>query len=242
MFYVFGLHGLNVGESRKQTCLPSKHSSYTFRIGAISMMDVTDVAQRLKLSFEIPPRGSVSDAIALISASVREFSVDSFQACPTWLAPLEAKLLDVYENSVPHNSVRQLEGFLSVLFTLKSLLPASSIISWFDHLRTALREPRLGMDARQGLREMLGSVLKDPAHSAESRSRDFRRRLLELYLFDASPGVKSAQEVIEDLNRKTEEHEAEKAWKENLECILASDVATSPNVGHHCMVTQLSSE
>ncbi|KAF8329400.1 uncharacterized protein EI90DRAFT_3125182 [Cantharellus anzutake] len=192
-------------------------------------MDVVDVAQRLKLAFETPPRGSVSDAIALVSASVREFNADPSQSHPQWLAPLEVKLLDVYENHVPHNSVKHLEGFLSVLFTLKTVLPASSIISWFDHLRTALREPRLSIDAGKGLREMLSFALKDHAHSAESRSREFRRRLLELYLFDASPAAESSEGVIESLNQKVEDREARKTWEENLERILASDVVSSPN-------------
>lgn len=193
-------------------------------------MDVTDIAQRLRASFDNPPRAPVSDAIALISVSVRQITSGFAGSSTPFVVPLEQELLNIYENSVEHNSVKHLEAFLSVLFTLRPILPASSIITWFDHLRTTLREPRLGNEAIQGLRDLLTSALIGNTHGTESRSREFRKHILELYLFDAAQGL-SVEETIESVNQSPDESESRKAWKDNLESVLVTDALACPNVG-----------
>jgi hypothetical protein len=190
-------------------------------------MDVAAIGQRLRASLESPPRAAASDAIALISVSLSSSLPGS---STPFVVPLEKELLDIYENSVQHNSVKHLETFLSVLFTLRPILPASSIITWFDHLRTALREPRLGKEATQGLRDLLSSALIDNAHVSESRSREFRKRILELYLYDAAEAL-SVEEAIESLTHSPDENETRKTWRENLESVLVTDAVACPNVG-----------
>lgn len=194
-------------------------------------MDVADIAARLRAVFEIPPRAVISDAIALITVSVREQVHESTSSPITSsLVELEQELLDIYGNSVDHNSVVHLEAFLSVLFTLRPVLPASSLISWFDHLRPALREPYLSAETKKNLQSLLASALDESAHAAESRSREFRRQLLQLYILDASGSNHSAEDIVEDINQPPAEKRILATWRENLESILEMDLMTSPDV------------
>lgn len=142
----------------------------------------------------------------------------------------ERELLVIYENSVNHASVNHLEAFLAVLFALRPVLPASSIITWFDYLRPALREPLLSLDTKKALQSLIASALDEYKHAAESRSREFRRRLLELYILDIS-GLKTAEDSIQELSQTPSEADARRTWKENIESILQIDLLTSPDVG-----------
>lgn len=193
-------------------------------------MDVADIAARLRAVFEIPPRAAISDAIALITVSVRQHLSESpSPSIVESFVALEKELLDIYEHSVDHNLVAHLEGFLSILFTLRPVLPASSVISWFDHLRPALRQPYLLAESKRNLRSLLASALDESAHAAESRSREFRRRLLQLYIMDAS-GSGTSEYIVEEVNQPSSEKRMRSTWRENLESILELDLTTSPDV------------
>ena len=201
-------------------------------------MDVELIAQRLRAALEDSPHAHISDVIALVSSSVRSLLSDDVTHAPsasttprpsTFVVQLERVLLDIYETVVDHHSVKHLESFLAILFALRPLLPASSIITWFDHLRTALREPRLGTETTRGLRDLIAHALKDTAYSSESRSGEFRKRILQLYLFDALGGG-SVEETVEQLNRPRNERESRIAWTENLEQVLLADAMNMPNV------------
>ncbi|KAF8317163.1 hypothetical protein DL93DRAFT_2055741 [Clavulina sp. PMI_390] len=194
-------------------------------------MDVVDIVSRVRAAFDTPPRAPISDAIALITASVRDQHRESSDAgsISDSLVNLEKDLLEIYENLVNHIYVPHLEAFLSVLFALQPVLPASSLISWFNHLRPALREPQLSPETKKSLQALVSSALDESTHAAESRSRDFRRQLLHLYIQDSSGTVASADEIVEDLNRTLAEQRTSAAWKENLEAILETDLMTSPD-------------
>lgn len=194
-------------------------------------MDVADIAVRLRAVFEVPPRAAITDAIALITVSIREQHRETPSPPITEsLVALEVGLLDIYEHSVDHNSVAHLEAFLSVLFTLRPVLPASSVITWFDHLRPALREPYLSAETKRNLLSLVASALDESAHAAESRSREFRRRLLQLYLVDASGTDISVEDIVEEANQPPSEKRMRRTWRENLESILELDLTTSPDV------------
>lgn len=193
-------------------------------------MDVADVSARLRAVFEVPPRAAISDAIALVTVSVREqMREPSSQASANYLVAFEEQLLDIYEHSVDHSSVVHLEAFLSVLFALRPVLPASSLLSWFDHLRPALREPYLSPETKKNLQALLASALDESAHAAESRSRDFRRQLLQLYTIDATT-VTEAEDIVEEANESAAEKLVRRTWRDNLEAILEMDLITSPDV------------
>lgn len=203
-------------------------------------MNVAGLVARLHATFEDPPRGAISDVIALISASVREQTQEQGHSpeFTSFLVELERELVHIYENSVNHKSVTHLEAFLAVLFSLRPVLPASSIITWFDHLRPALRAPLLSLETKKSLQSLIASVLDESKHPAESRSREFRRRLLELYIFDIS-GFKTAEESIEELNQNASEVDSRQTWKENIESILEIDLLTSPDVCRFCFVIRV---
>jgi len=194
-------------------------------------MDVADIAARLRAVFENPPRAAISDVIALITVSVREQIGGSPSPSITEsFVALEKELLNIYEHSVDHNLAAHLEAFLSVLFTLKQVLPASSVISWFDHLRPALRQPSLLPETKRNLQSLLACALDESTHAAESRSRDFRRRLLQLHIVDAPASGASAEDIVEEVNQHSSEKLMHSTWRENLESILELDLTTSPDV------------
>lgn len=194
-------------------------------------MDVDDIEARLRGVFEVPSRSVISDAIALISIAVQEHLQDSSHlSIAESVVEIEKRLLDIYENLVDHTSVPHLEAFLSVLFALRPVLPASSLISWFDHLRPALREPYLSSEVTRNLQSLLASALDESAHASESRSREFRRQLLQLYIVDASEITYSADAIIEEAAHLPAETRVSTTWQENLESILELDLMTSPDV------------
>jgi hypothetical protein len=194
-------------------------------------MNAGDIATRLRATFDVPPTAGISDSVALLSALVREQTQES-RTSPefsSFLVALEEQLLEIYGNNVNHSSVTHLEAFISVLCTLRPVLPASSIITWFDHLRPALREPLLASEVKTNLQILLASALDNSKHATESRSREFRRRIADLYILDAS-GATSAEDAIEEQNQRPSEREARRVWKENIESILQIDLLTSPTV------------
>lgn len=195
-------------------------------------MNVAGIVARLHATFEAAPRAGISDVIAILSVAVRE-QLQEQGISPEFasaLVELERDLVVIYENSVNHASVAHLEAFLAVLFALRPVLPSSSIITWFDHLRPALREPLLALETKKSLQSLIASALDESKHAAESRSREFRRRLFELYIFDIS-GLKTAEDSIEELNQNSSEEGRRLAWKENIESVLEIDLLTSPDVG-----------
>jgi hypothetical protein len=224
----FKLQGVN--SEGPHTSIPAYVAVLCLR-PAGTCMDVADIAVRLRAVFETPPRAAITDAIALITVSVREQHREPPSPPITEsLVALEKELLDIYEHSVDHNSVAHLEAFLSVLFVLRPVLPASSVISWFDHLRPALREPYLSAETKRNLQSLVASALNESAHAAESRSREFRRRLFQLFIVDASGTGASAEDIVEEANQSPSEKRMRCTWRENLESILELDLIASPDV------------
>lgn len=197
-------------------------------------MDVKDVSQRIRVAFEDPEAPELSDVLESIGTFVNNALADDNEEVDTTpdagpiVTLFETDLFNIYENAVDHSSKQHLEAFLSILIKLGPLLPSSSVITWFDYLRPTLKDPRLSGEATSGLRAFIVSALKD-AHSAESRSRDFRKRVFELYLLDASSG-RTAEDTVEELNLDDEERERKRVWKENLEHILLTDAGDHPMV------------
>jgi hypothetical protein len=137
------------------------------------------------------------------------------------ISQLEEDLQSIHHQVVDYACLRHTEVFLAVLYHLGPLLPPTSVVSWFDLvLRPALREPNLPTQAVCHAKELIISALK---------ARDFRRRLLELYLLDAFNDG-SGDDVLEWAELNTEERQKRTCWKHNLEDTLVKFGNERPEV------------
>ena len=133
---------------------------------------------------------------------------------------LEEELQEIYREGLVYTTLEQTEIFLSVLYHLGSILPSISIISWFDLvLRPALREPKLPTQAVNQAKELIISSLQKENEPYADRMREFRRRLMELYLLDAF-NEGSGEDILEWAELSQDDRHKRTYWKHNLEDIL----------------------
>jgi len=133
---------------------------------------------------------------------------------------LEEELQEIYREGLVYTTLEQTEIFLSVLYHLGSILPSISVISWFDLvLRPALREPKLPTQAVNQAKELIISSLQKENEPYADRMREFRRRLMELYLLDAF-NEGSGEDILEWAELSQDDRHKRTYWKHNLEDIL----------------------
>jgi len=134
--------------------------------------------------------GGSADApqLAEVLSIVDSFVAECFASAEqdVLLHNLDDELQAIHHELVDHSSFGQTEIFLSVLYHFRSVLSSASIIiTWFDLvLRPALREPKLPTAAVNHAKDLIICALEGTENS--DRVPEFRRRLLDLYLFDAS--------------------------------------------------------
>jgi hypothetical protein len=106
-----------------------------------------------------------------------------------------------------------------VLHHLRPILSSTSIIAtWFDLvLRPALREPKLPTASVNYAKELIICALENSQNS--DKVREFRRRLLDLYLLDAF-NEGSWDDVLEWAGLDQEQRDRVTHWKSNLDDLL----------------------
>ncbi|KAG6919937.1 hypothetical protein DXG01_013286 [Tephrocybe rancida] len=133
---------------------------------------------------------------------------------------LEEDLQQIHHEVVDHSSLYQTEVFLAVLYHLEPILPATSVISWFDILlRPALREPKLLTSSVKHAKELIVGALQKTDEAYIEKVQEFRRRLMDLYLLDAF-NEGSGDDVLEWARLDEEQRDKRSHWKRNLEDIL----------------------
>ncbi|KAH9484023.1 Tuberous sclerosis 1 protein-like protein [Psilocybe cubensis] len=165
-----------------------------------------------------PDALSLNDLLSVID----EFVLDcaSAEDQEPEINQLGEDLQSIYDEVVDHSCLQQTEIFLAILYHLGPVLSSISVISWFDLvLRPALREPKLPTQAVSHAKELIISALQKANEIYADKVRDFRRRLLELYLLDAF-NESSGDDVLEWAGLDEEERIKRTHWKHNLEDIL----------------------
>ena len=163
--------------------------------------------------------GGSADApqLAEVLSIVDSFVAECFASAEqdVLLHNLDDELQAIHHELVDHSSFGQTEIFLSVLYHLRSVLSSASIIiTWFDLvLRPALREPKLPTAAVNHAKDLIICALEGTENS--DKVPEFRRRLLDLYLFDAS-----GDDVLEWADLDQEQRDKRMHWKSNLEDLL----------------------
>jgi len=148
--------------------------------------------------------------------------------------------LQVIRDTLDLGKCTQTEALLSVLRHLEPVLASTSLIStWFDLvLRPALREPNLSHKATTQAKDLVIVALEKPDNRHPEIQGEFRRRVLDLYLLDASNEA-SPEDVIEWADLPREQRDQRKIWKENLEDILVGFGMDQPEVRSSLHRTEL---
>jgi hypothetical protein len=165
-------------------------------------------------SADAPP---LAEALLTVDSFVLECSSSAEQ--DALLHDLDDELQTIHHDLVDHNSYAQTEIFLAVLHHLRPILSSTSIIAtWFDlALRPALREPRLPTAAVNHAKGLIVCALEGSQNP--DKVREFRRRLLDLYLLDAF-NEWSGDDVLECADLDQEQKDRMTHWKLNLDDLL----------------------
>lgn len=192
------------------------------------MSSATDIARQVRQILE----GS-SDATSL------QHLVDTIEnSTSVWATPssiqaqsLLISLEDLYHHVLDHAVFHQVEVFLTVLYHLRIVIPVASIVStWFDLvLRPALREPKLSTSTVGFAKELvlIGLVT---FNGNTNKTKDFRRRLLDLYLLDAH-SESLGEDALEWAELDKASRDKRECWKSNLEGVLITFGIKCPKVG-----------
>ncbi len=210
-------------------------------------MAVSELSPQLRLLLaNSPDAPSLPHLLQSVDHFVSECSRSTESDSGALLHQLEDDLQGIYHEVIDHSLLSHIKAFLSVLFHLRPILPPSSIIStWFDLvLRPALREPKLPAEAVDHAKELIIAALnpgapKDDAgeggpdpdrEKKQDKIRDFRRRLMDLYLLDAH-NESSGDDVLEWAESDDAQKERKACWKANLEDVLVRVGLQRPQVG-----------
>lgn len=183
------------------------------------------VRQILEESSDAP---SLQRLVDTIDISASEWTTPSSPQAKSLLLLLE----DLYHQVLDHAVFHQVQVFLTVLYHLRIVIPVASIIStWFDLvLRPALREPKLSTSTVRFAKELvlLGLVTFDEENT--NKTKDFRRRLLDLYLLDAH-SESLGEDALEWGELDKVSRDKRECWKSNLEDVLITFGLKCPKVG-----------
>lgn len=190
---------------------------------------MTDVSRQLRLYLERSPQAlSPQDVYTLLDNFVSDCNASEEPGVS--ICNLENEL-QVIRDTLDLSECAQTEDLLCVLRHLEPVLSSTSLIStWFDlALRTALREPRLSQKALTQAKDLVIIALEKPDNRHPEIQGEFRRRILDLYLLDASNEA-DPEDVLEWADLPGEQRDQRRIWKENLEDILVAFGMDQPEV------------
>lgn len=192
-------------------------------------MSNLNLARQVRSVLEASPDApSLQELLIFVDDYVRECS--SSPELEALLIQLEEDLQNIHHDVFDHSSLHQTEIFLAVLHHLNPILPPTSVISWFDIIfRPALREPKLPTSSLKHAKELIVAALQKTEETYEQKVKEFRRRLMDLYLLDAF-NEGSGADVIEWAELNEEQRNKRSHWKRNLEDILLKFGAKRPEV------------
>ena len=219
------------GSTRRSVALPldpdTPHDNLYDHLHVL-MSSATDIARQVRqILEESSDAPSLQHLVGTIDDSASEWATPSSPQAKTLLISLE----DLYHQVLDHAVFHQVEVFLTVLYHLRIVIPVASIVStWFDLvLRPALREPKLSTSTVGFAKELvlIGLVTFD---ENTSKTKDFRRRLLDLYLLDAH-SESLGEDALEWAELDKLSREKRECWKSNLEDVLITFGMKCPKVG-----------
>jgi hypothetical protein len=190
---------------------------------------MTEISRQLRLYLEGSSQAlSAQEVYALVDTFVTDLNASDDPESP--ICNLENEL-QVIRDTLDLSECTQTEALLSVLRRLEPVLSSTSLIStWFDLvLRPALREPNLSHKAITQAKDLVIVALEKPDNRHPEIQGEFRRRVLDLYLLDASNEA-SPEDVLEWADLPREQRDQRKIWKENLEDILVGFGMNQPEV------------
>ena len=190
---------------------------------------MTDISRQLRLYLERSSQAlSPQDIYTLLDNFV--FDYNASEEPEVSICNLENEL-QVIRDTLDLSECAQIEDLLCVLRHLEPLLSSTSLIStWFDlALRPALREPRLSHKALTQAKDLVIVALEKPDNRHPEIQGEFRRRILDLYLLDASNET-SPEDVLEWADLPGEQRDRRRIWKENLEDIIVVFGMDQPEV------------
>ncbi|TFK54957.1 hypothetical protein OE88DRAFT_1717047 [Heliocybe sulcata] len=184
-------------------------------------MSIPDLARYLRQVLDDASDIQVTNHLApLVEPLIAEYC--SSPEPDTIRTRLDDELLTIHKDVLEHTSPRHLDIFLTALQDLQPILSPCSVIStWFDIiLRPALRDPKLPDATVNRAKELIISALHRRSDDYSEKIREFRRRLLDLYLLDAH-NEGSGEDVLEWAALDQDQRGKRTCWKENLEDTLA---------------------
>ena len=191
---------------------------------------MTDISRQLRLYLERSSQAlSPQDIYTLLDNYVSDYNAS--EEPEVSICNLENEL-QVIRDTLDLSECAQIEDLLCVLRHLEPVLSSTSLIStWFDlALRSALREPKLSHKALTEAKDLVIVALEKPDNRHPEIQGEFRRRILDLYLLDASNEASSPEEVLEWADLPGEQRDQRRIWKENLEDILVVFGMDQPEV------------
>lgn len=203
-------------------------------------MAASDISRQLRLLLKNSPE---APALPNFFQTLDEF-VSQNQDTPEQAEDLQTQLQGIYYDEMKDSGLAQVKIVLETLYHVRHILSPSSIIeTWFDTiLRPALREPKLAAEAVDHAKEVIVAAL-NPVHrlrdavssdpdkdKKNERAREFRRRLMDLYLLDAY-NESSGDDVLEWAELDDAQKEPKACWKANLEDVLVRIGLQRPQVG-----------
>jgi hypothetical protein len=188
-----------------------------------------NVASQVRSTLSNDPEGlPLNDLLVIVDDFVHECV--SAEQPGDRVFELEEELQEIYRDGLVYTTLEQIEIFLAVLYHLGPVLPSTSVMSWFDLvLRPALREPKLPTAAVNHAKELIVSSLKKTNEACAEKVKDFRRRLMDLYLLDAF-NEGSGEDILEWAELSQDDRFKRTHWKHNLEDIILSFGNESPEV------------
>jgi hypothetical protein len=190
---------------------------------------MTEISRQLRLYLEGSSQAlSAQEVYALVDSFVTDVNASDDPESP--ICNLENEL-QLIRDTLDLSQCAQTEALLSVLRRLEPVLSSTSLIStWFDLvLRPALREPNLSHNAITQAKDLVIVALEKPDNRHPEIQGEFRRRVLDLYLLDASNEA-SPEDVFDLVNLPREQRDQRNIWKENLEDILVGFGMNQPEV------------
>ena len=193
------------------------------------MSSATDIARQVRqILEESSDAPSLQQLVDTIDDSASEWATPSSPQAKSLLISLE----DLYHHVLDHAVFHQVGVFLTVLHHLRIVIPVASIVStWFDLvLRPALREPKLPTSTVRFAKELVITGLVAFDEENTSKTKDFRRRLLDLYLLDAH-SESLGEDALEWAELDKVSRGKRECWKLNLEDVLVTFGMKCPKVG-----------
>lgn len=188
-----------------------------------------DLVRAVRLASENAPE---APTLAEISSATEDYVAECLSSpdVSNLLTSLDGELQTVHEGVVDYLSPSQLEVFLVVLSHLRPFLSPTSVIHWWDSvLRPALQEPKVRALAINNAKELVIGTLKKTEERFIEAIRDFRRRLLDLYLFNAHDKG-SGDDVPEYAELDLDQRDRRMYLKMNLEDIILRFGNEAPQV------------